>query len=140
MLSPQTHEVCPSGCDYSSLQDAIDAASNGDTILVSPGVYTGDPFTVAVMKTNGKQLTIQSTDGADVTIIDGQGVRAGLLCDNGEPIDMVVEGFTFRNGQAVDYDFGDGILWNLGGGISCLSASSPRITSQAASASRGLQG
>ncbi len=127
VLSPQTHDVCPSGCDYSSLQAAIDAAVNGDTILVSPGVYTGDPLTAAVMKTNGKQLTIQSTDGADVTIIDGEGVRAGLLCDNGEPIDMVVEGFTFRNGQAVDYDFGDGILWNLGGGISCLSASSPRI-------------
>ena len=128
VLSPQTHEVCPTGCDYSVLQDAIDASSNGDTILVGPGVYTGGPFSVAVMKTNGKQLTIQSTDGADNTIIDGQGARAGLLCDNGEPIDMVIDGFTFRNGQAVDYDFGDGVLWNLGGGISCLSASSPSIS------------
>ena len=128
VLTPETHEVCPSGCTYSSLQDAIDAASNGDTILVGPGVYTGAPLTPAVMQTNGKQLIIQSTNGAEETFIDGEGVRRGLLCEKGEPIDTVIDGFTFQNGQAVDYDFGDGVLWNFGGAICCVSASSPRIT------------
>ncbi|MCH2133806.1 MAG: S8 family serine peptidase [Phycisphaerales bacterium] len=128
VLTPQTLDVCPSGCTYSSLQDAINAASNGDTITVGPGVYTGAPLTPAVMQTYGKQLTIQSTNGAEETIIDGQGVRRGLLCDHGEPIDTVIDGFTFRNGQAVDYDFGDGVAWNLGGGILCASASSPSIS------------
>ena len=127
LVSGVTHEVCPSGCTYDSLQDAIDAASNGDTILVGPGVYTGDPLAPAVMQTYGKQVVIRSTDGPYETIIDGQGVQRGLLCDSGESIDNVIDGFTFRNGQAVDYDWGDGVLWNLGGALCCLNASSPRI-------------
>lgn len=31
--------VCPSGCEYSSIQKAINASSNGDTILVNSGTY-----------------------------------------------------------------------------------------------------
>jgi hypothetical protein len=32
--------VCPSGCDYSSVQPAVDAASNGDVIEISPGDFS----------------------------------------------------------------------------------------------------
>ncbi len=42
--SPQAptdrHTVCASGCDYSSIQDAIDAAINGDTIDLAGETYT----------------------------------------------------------------------------------------------------
>lgn len=31
--------VCPSGCDYSVIQDAINDASDGDTIQVQSGTY-----------------------------------------------------------------------------------------------------
>lgn len=34
-----SYTVCDSGCDYSTLQDAISGASNGDTISVA-GTYT----------------------------------------------------------------------------------------------------
>jgi hypothetical protein len=33
--------VCPSGCTYSSVQAAVDAASDGDVIKVATGTYTG---------------------------------------------------------------------------------------------------
>ena len=32
--------VCSSGCSYSSIQAAVDAASDGDIIKVATGVYT----------------------------------------------------------------------------------------------------
>lgn len=34
-----TLDVCPSGCTYATIQEAIDAASEGDTITVGPGTY-----------------------------------------------------------------------------------------------------
>lgn len=32
--------VCPSGCDYTAIQDGIDNSTFGDTILISPAVYS----------------------------------------------------------------------------------------------------
>ena len=37
-------QVCLSGCAYSSVQDAVDAANNGDVVKVAQGVYTGVQF------------------------------------------------------------------------------------------------
>jgi len=38
-----TITVCPAGpptCDYVTIQEGVDAAGAGDTVLVGPGVYT----------------------------------------------------------------------------------------------------
>jgi hypothetical protein len=60
-----TLDVCPSGCAYSTIKDAVAAASAGDTIDVGPGTYheTG-PILVSV------PLTITGA-GAASTIVDG---------------------------------------------------------------------
>ncbi len=57
-----TLDVCPSGCTYSSIQDAIDAANPGDTINVAAGTYT--PFIV----TGKNDLMIKSSNSA---VIEG---------------------------------------------------------------------
>ena len=62
--SATTYTVCPSGCNYTSIQTAINAADHGDTILVrdGDGIYTEN---VDV----NKRLTIRSENGSDLTIV-----------------------------------------------------------------------
>ncbi|MCL1919758.1 MAG: DUF5123 domain-containing protein [Kiritimatiellaeota bacterium] len=55
-----------------NLQTAIIHARPGDTLLVGPGVY-------APINSYNKAITIESTDGAEVTIIDG-GYYGGGTC------------------------------------------------------------
>src|SRR5205823_2050548 len=36
-----TLTVCPSGCDFTAIQPAVDSALSGDTIRISSGVFPG---------------------------------------------------------------------------------------------------
>jgi hypothetical protein len=58
------------GASLSSIQDQIDVASPGDTIFVAPGIYVGG------LNFNGKDITVESTDGPDNTIIAASGFNA----------------------------------------------------------------
>jgi parallel beta-helix repeat protein len=59
----KTITVCPSGCDNSTIQEAVDAASSGDTILVGDGTYT-ENVDVAI------SLNIQSVNGSNNAIVN----------------------------------------------------------------------
>lgn len=80
--------------DFPTIQAAIDAAENGDVVQVSPGTY------IEQINLLGKQIVVTSTDGPDVTIIDGNG-EAGYVVSatSGENGDTVFSGFTVRNGN-----------------------------------------
>ena len=63
--------VCPSGCTYDNVQDAVDAASEGDVIKVAEGTYTGVSARDGVTQTVylSKTLTIEGGyTTSDVTI------------------------------------------------------------------------
>ncbi len=89
------------------IQDAVDAAADGDEILVNNGHYMLDTQILVT-----KSIRILSTNGPAETIVDGQGnVRCFYIGDTA----CVIEGMTITNGYA--HDDGDG-----GGGIRCQSA------------------
>ena len=48
-----------------TIQAGINAANNGDTVLVAPGTYTEN------INFMGKAITVKSSKGASLTIVDG---------------------------------------------------------------------
>ena len=105
-----------------NIQAAIDAASDGDTVLVTNGVYaTGGAFSAGLMNRVAitKAVTVQSVNGPRVTIIQGQepigieAVRCAYVADG-----TALIGFTLTNGfTQTSYDNS-----GSGGGIYCDSA------------------
>ncbi len=103
-----------------TIQDAVDAAGNGDTVLVTNGVYGAggkqwfDSGTNRVTVTNS--LVLQSVNGPAVTVIEGargsgaSAVRCVLLTTN-----ALLSGFTLTNGQS---GIGN---YPSGGGLYCYS-------------------
>ncbi len=75
-----------------SIQAAIDAAVDGDEIVVAPGTY------FETIDFLGKAITLRSSNGPEVTIIDAQGVGSVVTCDSGEGPGTVLEGFTITGG------------------------------------------
>jgi parallel beta-helix repeat protein len=68
------------------------AASNGDTVLVAPGTY------VENINFLGKSITVTSSGGAAVTIIDGNNNGTVVSFTNGETAQSVLNGFTIQHG------------------------------------------
>lgn len=110
--------------EYSTIQDAINAAVNGDVVSVAPDTYTGDGN--RDIDFLGKAITVRSTDPNDpnivaATIIDCQGTQTnqhrGFYFHNQEGPKSILAGFTIKYGNA-----------KCGGGIYCIE-SSPTIVS-----------
>jgi len=90
--------------DYPNIQQGIDASSNGDTVLVADGVYSGNGNRDITF--GGKQIVLKSVNGPESAIIDCQGdqwnPRKGFLFVN-EGRSTVVDGFTVKNGSTGPY-------------------------------------
>ena len=106
--------------DQPNIQAGIDAALEGDTVLVADGTYKGSGNKNLDFK--GKAITVQSKNGPDSTIIDCEGDGSGFYFHSGEQEDSIVSGLTIKNGHGIE-----GIFYLIdGGGIYCEN-SSPTI-------------
>ena len=102
---------------YATIQVAINAAQDGDTVLVADGIYTG-PGNVDV-DFSGKNIIVTSQHGPASTIIDCQASAAtlshrGFIMQSGE-LNATLSGFTVKNGYQVQNN--SGVASGSGGGI-----------------------
>ncbi len=108
--------------EQSTIQAGIDAAIDGDLVLVEPGTY------VENIDFLGKAIVLQSESGAYVTVIDGNQTGSVVTFISMETDDAVIDGFTIRNGSTF-----------YGGGITC-GLSFPIITNCVISNNDASQG
>jgi hypothetical protein len=118
---------------YSTIQSAILASSNGDTVLVAPGTYFEN------INFRGKRIVVtswyalnQNTMYIDSTIINGSqpvhpDTASCVLIVSGEDTSAVFQGFTLTGGTGTVWrDEHNGGLYREGGGI-LTALSSPTI-------------
>jgi len=100
-----------------AIQQAIDAAKSGDTLIVTAGVYDGD------INLQGKDITIVCTNPDDPniinsTIIDCVQTSRAFIFNSNEGPNTIIDGFTIINGSVT----------GVGGGAIYVDAnSSPTI-------------
>jgi len=114
--------------DLPTIQAAIDAANDGDTILAGAGVY---PENIDFL---GKRLVVQSESGAESTTIEAADPGLSTVTmTNGEPMGTALIGFTVQGSNNTGircHDCSPRIAENIirynsgtgdnGGGIGCL--------------------
>jgi hypothetical protein len=97
LAAQRTITVCSSGCDYATIQQAIDAASAGDTIEVRAGTYLEN------LTISDKQDLILQGAGRDQVTLDGslraaeRDIIPGILILNSRNI--TIRGFKIINSR-----------------------------------------
>jgi len=132
---PQVREV---PFPYRTIQEAIEAANDGDTIIVHPGTYTDQGN--RDIDFLGKAITVRSEDPEDAdvvaaTVIDCQGSgenpHRAFILQTFEDANSIIDGFTIMNGYVRadgagpgegETDGGDGEN-EYGGAINCTGTS-----------------
>jgi len=111
-----------------SIQSAIDAARDGDTVIIQPGRYEEN------IHFKGRAITVRSEDPEDPavvasTIIDGRGAGTVVTFNSDERESSVISGFTITNGRG-----------EWGGGIQCAMWTVPTVRNNRIIGNTALRG
>jgi hypothetical protein len=106
---------------FDAIQEGINAAVNGDTVLVLDGTYTGTGN--RDLDFGGKLITVRSENGSETSIIDCEHCGRAFYFHSGETGEVVVDGFTIQQGYASKGSPGGA----YGGGILNDAGSSPTV-------------
>lgn len=113
--------------DFVFIQQAINRAVDGFTILVSQGTYR------ETINFTGKAILVESTSGPEVTEIDGQYSGTVVTFATNETYDSILRGFRIRRGS------GSGSPNFTGGGVTCMN-SSPTLEDNIFTQNQGIRG
>lgn len=96
--------VKPDGSgDYPTIQSAIDATVDGDTVLLADGIFTGSFNWNINMATH--EILLTSENGRDHSIIDcgsgSGGYQRGIIINSGEGSGCIIDGITVRNARTL---------------------------------------
>lgn len=125
MVAPclaSTHVVSPDGAgDFPTIQAAVNAAADGDTVLLTDGTFEGTGNRDVDFL--GKAVVIRSLSGDPETCViscDGSEVEPhrGFVFQSEEGPDSALAGLTITGGRVEYY----------GGGVLCAHPASPTIT------------
>jgi streptogramin lyase len=111
---------------YATIQAAINAASDGDVVIVADGTYAGAGN--KNLDFLGKAITVRSANGANVCTIDCEENGRAFHFWRGEGPGSVVRGFKIERAAAV------------GGGAILCNASGPTIVDCWLTGNRALEG
>ncbi len=135
--------------DQPTIQEGINAAVGGDTVLIADGTYTGAGN--RDIDFGGKAITVTSVNGAEATIIDCEQSGRGFIFDSGEDAGSILHGLTILHAradtgaalyinaaspviEACVFQARDAVHWyggyfgHHGGGGACLNGSQARFT------------
>lgn len=105
--------------DYTTIQAAVDAAEDGDVIIVADGIYTGEGNrNIDFLQ---KTITVRSENGPTHCIVDCWNLpyeEVGFFVNNNSsyPGRSVLEGFTIRNGYTT---MDTSAVFALGSAVTC---------------------
>jgi len=129
-----TITVCEEDCDYTTIQEGIDAASEGDLVLVGPGHYLENIWC------SSKSIVIQGELGYGQTVIESISEVLSAVGFSGASNQSTLDGFTVQGAQysgGIDLQGASPTIQNCliiknddvwdGGGINCHYSPAPVI-------------